>query len=120
DFGLARLAPAGPGDSAETPLTEANPSVVFGTLRYMSPEQASGETVSHPTDIFALGIVFYELATGRHPFAADSKLDVLRAIASRTPLAPSRLNPEIVPALESLILRMLEKDARRRPAAAEV
>jgi serine/threonine-protein kinase len=93
---------------------------LIGTVAYMSPEQARGEAVGPASDIFALGIVFYELATERHPFKADSLVGMLHAINSQTPAAPAQLNPGLPPALESLILRMLEKEGRLRPTAAEV
>ena len=78
------------------------------------------ESVTAATDIFALGIVLFELLTRRHPFQADSLLAILHAIATEQPVPPSQLNRDISPGLESLILRMLEKDARLRPTAAEV
>src|SRR5262249_37331882 len=83
-------------------------------------EQAKGETASSASDIFALGIVLYELAVGQHPFPADSQVGVLHAIVAQPPLPPARLNPEIPASLEGLLLRMLEKDPRLRPSAAEV
>jgi predicted ATPase len=86
----------------------------------MSPEQARAEPVGSATDIFALGIVLYELTTGRHPFDADTPLSTLYAIATQPVLPPARLNPEIPAALDALILQMLEKDPQRRPTAAEV
>ncbi|MBM3791443.1 MAG: hypothetical protein FJW35_14005, partial [Acidobacteria bacterium] len=78
------------------------------------------ESTAAPSDIFSLGIVLYELAAGRHPFAAASQLGVLHAMLSDAPVPPSRLRPEIPASLERLILQMLAKDARLRPAAAEV
>src|SRR5690349_20718054 len=69
DFGLARLLPTDPsGPEAATLALQTTAGIVMGTAAYMSPEQASGQSVSHPSDIFALGIVLYELATGQHPF----------------------------------------------------
>ena len=120
DFGLARMAPVGI-DESETATTRVTAAgTILGTLRYMSPEQARGESVSAPSDIFSLGIVLYELATGRHPFAAASPIGVLQAIMAEVPIPPSRLRPEIPATLERLILQMLEKDARLRPTAAAV
>jgi len=120
DFGLARMGPVGI-DESETATTELTAAgTILGTLRYMSPEQARGESAAAPADIFSLGIVLYELATGRHPFAAASQIGVLHAILSDAPVPPSRLRPEIPAALELLILQMLVKDARLRPTAAAV
>jgi predicted ATPase len=119
DFGLARLVPTGMDREAAT-LQYTQPGTLLGSVRYMSPEQGRGESVSHPSDIFSLGIIFYEMATGRHPFATDSILGTLNAITQQVPLTPSSLNTEIPSALEILILQMLQKDARLRPTAAEV
>jgi tetratricopeptide (TPR) repeat protein len=118
DFGLARRLPS--GLTADSAGQASEPGLLLGTLRYMSPEQARSETASSASDIFALGIVLYELAAGQHPFPADSPIGILNAIMAQLPLAPTRLNPEIPAALEGLLLRMLEKDPRLRPSAAEV
>jgi tRNA A-37 threonylcarbamoyl transferase component Bud32/tetratricopeptide (TPR) repeat protein len=120
DFGLARLARSGGATTLGADAGETGPGTILGTVRYMSPEQARGEVTESPTDIFSLGIVLYELGTGRHPFPAESHLGVMHAIVSETPIRPSRMNPEVPAALDSLILRLLEKDARLRPSAAEV
>ena len=93
---------------------------MLGTVRYMSPEQARAEPVGSASDLFSLGVVLYELATGRHPFPADSPIGTLHAILAQPPLRPSLLNPEIPAALEALILQMLAKEPRLRPTAAEV
>jgi tetratricopeptide (TPR) repeat protein len=118
DFGLARLVPTGSSPTFATADTAAG--TVLGTARYMSPEQARGEMTDSATDMFSLGIVLYELSTGRHPFPADSQIGVLHAILSQAPLRPSLLNPQVPAVLDSLILRLLEKDARLRPSATEV
>jgi serine/threonine protein kinase len=120
DFGLARVLPTPRlADETETvPITD--PGTLPGTVRYMSPEQGRGEATSSATDVLSLGIVLYELATARHPFAADSQLGALNAMLSQPVLPPSRLKPETAPAFEALVLRMLEKDPRLRPTAAEV
>lgn len=115
DFGLAR------NISSEA---EANRSASFGlaagTLRYMSPEQARAEPPTQASDIFALGIVLYELATGQHPFPASSPFATLQAITSDKPATPSLLNQFIPWQMESLILSMLEKFPAARPSAREV
>ena len=115
DFGLARFT-----DRALDSTVVTSPGTIVGTVRYMSPEQVRGETVSSASDIFSLGIVLYEFAAGRHPFAANSLAETMSAILSETPPAPFRLNAEILPALDSVIRQMLQKDARLRPTATEV
>ena len=121
DFGLARLLPitAG-GEEAATLAQQTKPGLLVGTLEYMSPEQASGQSVSPPSDIFSLGIVFYELATGQHPFKAETLVGLLHAITLRNPAPLPGLKPEIPAAIDELIMRMLDKDAGRRPTAYEV
>ncbi|MGH9579765.1 MAG: serine/threonine-protein kinase, partial [Terriglobales bacterium] len=119
DFGLARPTTATGLESA-TLTQQTMPGMLLGTVAYMSPEQARGEAVSHASDIFALGTVFYELATGEHPFKAVTLLGQLHAINSQAPLPPARLTPDLPTALEGLILQMLDKEGRLRPTAAEV
>jgi serine/threonine protein kinase/tetratricopeptide (TPR) repeat protein len=116
DFGLARLVGA-MSELMETGVTV--PGSIVGTVSYMSPEQARGEWLTAASDIFSLGIVFYELATGQHPFQADSAVGYLHSIVSRQVIAPSRLTPEIPAWLETLLLGMLEKDPARRCTALE-
>ncbi|MFN0105546.1 MAG: protein kinase domain-containing protein [Bryobacteraceae bacterium] len=114
DFGLARLV------YSDRPGNDSAPGFRMGTVRYMSPEQARGSKAESPSDIFSLGIVFYEMATGRHPFPADSTLGTLHAIIAGGPAPPSIANPSIRPGLERLILAMLEKDPAKRPTGAEL
>lgn len=121
DFGLARLIPGTAIDPEGATLAfQTTPGTLLGTVAYMSPEQARGEMVTPATDVFALGIVFYELATGQHPFKADTMIGMLHSITAQAPLTPSRVNPDLSPALEDLILGMLEKEAGKRPSAVEV
>jgi predicted ATPase len=120
DFGLARRLPPSEGRQAVWSGVGTDPGTRVGTPSYMSPEQARAELVDAATDIFSLGIVLYEMATGRHPFCADSDVGVLHAIMTQTPVPPSRLNPEVPAILEALIQRMLAKDPRLRPTAVEV
>jgi tetratricopeptide (TPR) repeat protein/predicted Ser/Thr protein kinase len=119
DFGLARLAKVVEGSDDPT-AAPTGPGVVLGTRRYMSPEQAEGETVEGASDVFSLGIVLFELTTGVHPFVSSSTGGTVKAILLETPARPARLNPEIPTALEDLILRMLSKEPLLRPTAADV
>jgi TolB-like protein/Tfp pilus assembly protein PilF len=120
DFGLARLVPTSSDPEAMTLAQQTTPGTVMGTLAYMSPEQASGQTPTPPSDIFALGIVLYELATGNHPFKSETNIGYLHAITSQTPASMSSLKSHLPVALDDLILRMLDKDANQRPLAIEV
>jgi serine/threonine protein kinase/tetratricopeptide (TPR) repeat protein len=125
DFGLARLRRRDEGggrrdEESETLLQQTTPGTVMGTVAYMSPEQARGEPVNHPSDIFALGIVLYELATGRHPFKAETLVGYLHAITLQEPQPLTQWRPELPVGLNDLILRMLSKDARQRPTASEI
>jgi eukaryotic-like serine/threonine-protein kinase len=117
DFGLARLSPLQKGGPAARAAQTTDPGMMMGTVAYMSPEQAQGETVNTATDIFSLGVVLYELATGRHPFHAPTILATLQAIVSGAPPAPSQLNPEIPATLDMLITQMLSKEPSLRPTA---
>jgi predicted ATPase len=120
DFGLAHRLPALRVQPSTWSGARTEPGTLVGTLSYMSPEQARADPVDAATDIFSLGLVLYELATGQHPFRAGSELGVLHAIAAQVPVPPARLNPEIPAGLEALILHMLAKDPRLRPTAVEV
>jgi predicted ATPase/predicted Ser/Thr protein kinase len=120
DFGLARQLPTGGARGAVPQSKNTDPGTRVGTPLYMSPEQAQAALVDASSDIFSLGLVLYELATGQHPFGADSEIGVLNAIITQTPVQPSRLNPQIPAAMEALIQHMLAKDRRLRPTAMEV
>ena len=120
DFGLARLAPQNILEIDTENLTASTPGSLIGTALYMSPEQTRGERLDSASDIFALGVVFYELATGQHPFKGVSTFALLQAITSLQVPPPSRINPEISLPLDHLILQMLEKDPQLRPTAAHV
>ena len=118
DFGLAHRTLPDTMDTVATgevlqKITTEGP--IIGTLAYMSPEQASGHRIDSATDVFSLGIVFYEMLTGRRPFEGAAAFSVLHAILSEHPAPPSRLNPEVPPALDALVLAMLAKDASARP-----
>ncbi len=119
DFGVAQLA-ARALDADALTLEGTLPGALLGTIKYMSPEQARGSAVSHASDVFALGIVLYELATGRHPFTADTQVGYLHAITGQVPRPPTSVRPDLPTALETLILGMLEKEATQRPTAGDV
>jgi serine/threonine protein kinase len=106
DFGIAKLS------SAQAKLTRTG--TVLGTLTYMSPEQASGERVDHRSDLWALGVVLYEMLTGRPPFTADSLEALFHAILWRQPERVTALRPEVPPGLDALVHRLLEKDPANR------
>ena len=100
------------------PGTEAG--LLLGTIGYMAPEQARGEIVTQEADVFALGVMLYELVTGRHPFMASSQIGTLHALMWESPEPPTFINPELPRAIDQLIVEMLQKDPRLRPGASEV
>ncbi|MCW2925320.1 MAG: hypothetical protein JWM98_2724 [Thermoleophilia bacterium] len=108
DFGIARTEDAG------QTLTEVG--TVVGTARYLSPEAARGERVGPASDVYALGVVLYELVTGQAPFLGSTPVEVALRQVQDDPIAPHRLAPGIDPRLEHVILRALDKDPARRPA----
>jgi len=101
-------------------LTEQSLTMFTGTLSYMAPEQTRMEPATGASDIFSLGLVLYELATGRHPFRVASPVDTAHAIAHAVPKRPSSVNRRVPPALNALILEMLEKEPEERPSAITV
>ena len=113
DFGLARL-------TLSDDATDTGVGRLAGTVRYMSPEQAQGGATGLPSDIFSLGIVFYEMATGFHPFPADSILGALHAIIAGKPPGPRTLNASVGASVDQLILSMLDKDPGKRPTGTEI
>jgi eukaryotic-like serine/threonine-protein kinase len=126
DFGLAKLASARgfssePGQTGVSPQTAAlaseyvsNPHATLGTLPYMSPEQALGEDLDTRTDLFSLGAVLHELATGIPAFTGDTQPLLFQEILTKTPSSLARLNPEFPPKLDEIIRKLLEKDRELR------
>ncbi len=112
DFGLARLEPT----AAATDVTVAGsePGLILGTVQYMSPEQALGRSVDARSDLFSLGVVLYEMATGRLPFAGLTTTETIERIVHAQPEAVSRFNYGVPPGLEHIIRKCLEKDPDRR------
>ncbi len=120
DFGLARLFERDGGPDSNSDEWKTGAGLIVGTMRYLAPEQASGEVVAAPTDIFALGVVLYELLTGVHPFARSSTMALLGAIIARDPDPIAERRAELPPLVCTLVHRMLAKEPAMRPAAAEV
>ncbi|HYG73247.1 MAG TPA: Stk1 family PASTA domain-containing Ser/Thr kinase [Actinomycetota bacterium] len=111
DFGIARMA-----TSADT---LAQTAAILGTASYLSPEQAQGQPVDGRTDIYSLGCVLYEMVTGRPPFIGDSPVAVASKQVLEQPVPPSRLNRDVSPDLDAVILRALAKNADNRYQSAE-
>lgn len=119
DFGLAYRLPGTTPPEWSAPMQTGLPGVV-GTVPYMSPEQGRGESLGAASDVFSLGIVLYEMVTGRNPFLTGNFLDTLTAITRDVVVPPSQLKPDVPPALEDLLERMLDKDPTKRPTATDV
>jgi eukaryotic-like serine/threonine-protein kinase len=123
DFGLARKTRNkireinSPGGEITLSLDEehlTSPGEVLGTIAYMSPEQARGEELDTRTDIFSLGSVLYEMATGRPPFAGRTSAVLFDSLLHHTPASPSRINPETPADLENIINKCLQKNRELR------
>src|SRR3712207_6207123 len=118
DFGIVKLVGASATDTSK---------IAYGSPRYVSPEQAAGEHLDQRSDIYSLGVILYEMLTGRPPFGPrdapeEEKLtptEILRAHRELAPTPPSQLNPSVTPQVESVVLRALEKKPERRFATAE-
>jgi TPR repeat protein/serine/threonine protein kinase len=110
DFGLAR-----PDDGSEAISLSGQ---VMGTPGYMAPEQVTGEPLDHRADLFSLGCILYEMATGKQAFDGPNVLALLANLALQAPVPPQSHNPDIPPALSALIMSLIEKQPDRRPSSA--
>ncbi|MGI9006721.1 MAG: Stk1 family PASTA domain-containing Ser/Thr kinase [Streptosporangiaceae bacterium] len=107
DFGIARAV-------ADTQATMTQTAQVIGTAQYLSPEQARGERVDARSDLYSVGCLLYELLTGRPPFTGDSPVAIAYQHVRENPVPPSRLDPELPPWADGIVLRAMEKDANDR------
>jgi len=111
DFGIARM--------TTTAETVAQTAAVLGTASYLSPEQAQGEPVDGRSDIYSLGCVLYEMVTGRPPFLGDSPVAVASKHVLEQPKPPSKMNNDVTPDLDAVILRAMAKNPANRYQSAE-
>jgi serine/threonine protein kinase/tetratricopeptide (TPR) repeat protein len=119
DFGLAKLVPKGVAIAdkdfgREVPDSSSIVGIISGTPSYMSPEQVRGDNLDARTDIFSLGLLLYEMATGRQAFSGDTGGKIIEAVLTRSPVAARSINPDIPPRLEEIINEALHKDREQR------
>ncbi len=119
DFGLAKfLAPGKTDPDAATMARETSPGMTLGTAGYMAPEQALGKNVDARADLFALGVVLYEMSTGRSPFRGETLAAFFDSLLHDAPEPPSELNPDLPRDLVRVVERAMEKEPSRRYASA--
>ena len=111
DFGVARIQ-----DSGDTTRTQGT---IIGTLKYMSPEQLEGKPIDARTDLFAAGVVLYQLVTGQRPFDGETDFAVIQKIVSHKPAAPTSFNAKLPPALDAVVAKALAKARDARYATAQ-
>ena len=115
DFGLAKdVSATDPADATLTSDHRTQAGMVMGTPAYMSPEQTSGRPLDHRTDIFSLGVMLHEMATGRRPFEGSSSAELISAILRDTPPPVTDIRPDLPSDLARIVRRCLEKDPRHR------
>jgi serine/threonine protein kinase len=121
DFGLAKVLESAALHRDHPPTFQTTIGSLLGTAPYMAPEQLFGKAVDARTDLFSLGVVMYQMATGEVPFSGRNIVEVLQAVSGKTPVVPSQLRADVPPVLDAIILRLLAKEpAARFPSAAAV
>ena len=118
DFGLAKMAVSGDKDCETATLTLTQAGMAMGTLPYMSPEQLRGQRVDQRTDIFSMGAVLYEMATGQRPFVGGTSMEISSAILRDTPKAVTELRAELPSGVQRIVERCLAKEPTERYASA--
>ena len=118
DFGIAKYEQPENETDTKKALVETMPGAVMGTAAYMSPEQARGLAVDVRTDIWSLGVVFYEMIAGRRPFVGDTLMDVMSAVLERQPPSLSATGANAPELLERIVFRALSKDREARYSSA--
>lgn len=117
DFGLAKMLEADSGEVGSA--GETLPGALLGTPSYMSPEQAQGRRLTAASDLYSLGVLFYEMVTGKPPFQASTPLETLGLVVGQEPRSPRAVNPRLDKDLDTICMKCLEKAANRRyPSAA--
>jgi eukaryotic-like serine/threonine-protein kinase len=119
DFGLAKLLKPADADNATASLAESQPGAVMGTVPYMSPEQLQGKPADARTDIYGLGAVLYEMATGRRPFPEAQTSQLIAAILTQAPQPAHKLNAQVSQGLEAIIQKALERNPEQRYQSAK-
>jgi serine/threonine protein kinase len=118
DFGLAKFEEAGDESDAEDDTGQMRNltarGTILGTVHYMCPEQAHGEEVDHRADIFSLGVLLYEMLTGRAPFRGSHTFAVLKSVIEASPEPPSTFRPEVSPELEAILRHAMAKQREDR------
>ena len=111
DFGLARV-------KSQTRITRTG--ILMGTMNYMSPEQLAHSEFSSASDVYSLGVTFYEIVTGKIAFPGDTANEIMKQVLDTTPIEPRRFRPDIPGELNDLIMKMLEKNKESRPVIKDV
>src|ERR1700687_1169322 len=114
DFGLAKMMPSHSPENVVDEESLTAEGVVPGTTAYMSPEQVRGDEIDARSDLFSLGVVLYEMTSGKRPFVGKNRVLLMNAILNEKPIAPSHTRPELPAGLDAIIAKTLEKDCKQR------